>query len=42
VDVTGRDATFRIGAESEPAAVTLDPGVWLLADLGSFEKAPSR
>jgi len=39
VQVTGRESTFRVRAESEPAAVSLDPGVWLLADFGSFEKA---
>jgi aminopeptidase N len=38
VQVAGRESTFRIPADAEPAAVVLDPGVWLLADLGSFQK----
>ena len=37
--VTGRESTFTIPVEAEPASVVLDPGVWLLADLGSFQKA---
>ncbi|MBP8274815.1 MAG: hypothetical protein KAY59_10310, partial [Acidobacteria bacterium] len=36
--VTGRETTLRIPSETEPAAVTLDPGVWLLADFGMFQK----
>ncbi len=39
VQVTGRESTFNIPAETEPASVVLDPGVWLLAELGSFQKA---
>jgi aminopeptidase N len=39
VEVTGRESTFRIAAEAEPASVVLDPGVWLLADFGSFQRA---
>ncbi len=39
VQVTGRESTFTIPADTEPAAVTLDPGVWLLAELGSFQKS---
>ena len=38
VHVTGRESTFRIPADAEPATVVLDPGVWLLAELGSFTK----
>jgi len=38
VQVAGRESTFRIPADAEPAAVVLDPGAWLLADLGSFQK----
>jgi aminopeptidase N len=37
--LTGRDATLTIPSESEPASVDLDPGVWLLAELGTFTKA---
>jgi hypothetical protein len=36
--VTGRESTFTIPTDAEPAAVVLDPGVWLLAELGSFQK----
>ena len=39
VQVTGRESTFRIAADAEPASVVLDPGVWLLADFGSFQRA---
>jgi aminopeptidase N len=42
VQVAGRESTFSIPADAEPASVVLDPGVWLLADLGSFQKAPAR
>jgi aminopeptidase N len=42
VQVTERDSTFRIAAEAEPASVMLDPGVWLLAELGSFHKVGER
>ena len=38
VQVTGRESTFRIPADAEPASVVLDPGVWLLAEFGSFSK----
>ena len=41
VDITRREASFTLPAESEPAAVTLDPGVWLLADFGPFTKTPA-
>jgi aminopeptidase N len=40
LQVTGRGTTFRIPADAEPAALVLDPGVSLLAELGSFQKAP--
>jgi len=39
VQVTERESTFRIAAEAEPASVLLDPGVWLLADVESFQRA---
>ena len=42
VQVTGRESTFSIPADAEPASVVLDPGVWLLAELGSFQKAVAR
>jgi aminopeptidase N len=38
VQVTGRESTFSVPADAEPAAVVLDPGVWLLAELGTFQK----
>jgi aminopeptidase N len=38
VQVSARHTTFRIPADAEPASVVLDPGVWLLADFGSFSK----
>lgn len=38
VQVTARESTFRIPADAEPASVVLDPGVWLLAEFGSFDK----
>jgi aminopeptidase N len=39
VQVTERQSTFRIAADAEPASVVLDPGVWLLADFGSLQRA---
>lgn len=42
VQVTGRESTFSLPAEAEPASVVLDPGVWLLAEIGSFQKAVAR
>ncbi len=39
IQVTGRETTISLPAENEPASVVLDPGVWLLADFGSFAKA---
>ncbi|HEX9005545.1 MAG TPA: hypothetical protein VGB07_36895, partial [Blastocatellia bacterium] len=38
IQVTGRETTISLPAENEPASVVLDPGVWLLADFGSFTK----
>jgi aminopeptidase N len=38
VRVTERVSTFNIPADAEPVSVLLDPGVWLLAELGSFQK----
>ena len=37
-EVTDRESTFRIPAAARPASVVLDPGVWLLADFGSFQE----
>jgi len=37
--LTGRETTINISASTEPTAVTLDPGEWLLAEFGSFQKA---
>lgn len=37
--VTGRETQFRIAADAEPASVVLDPGVWLLAEFGAFQKS---
>ena len=39
MQVTDREAMFTIPADTEPASVTLDPGVWLLADFGTFQRA---
>jgi aminopeptidase N len=39
VDVSGREATLSIPVESNPAQVTLDPGVALLADFGAFTRS---
>jgi aminopeptidase N len=39
VQMTGRESTFSFAADTEPASVVLDPGVWLLADFGSFQRA---
>jgi aminopeptidase N len=36
--VTGRESTFALAADAEPASVILDPGVWLLAEFGSFQR----
>jgi hypothetical protein len=42
MQVTGRESTFKIAADAEPASVVLDPGVWLLADFGSFQRAEKQ
>jgi aminopeptidase N len=39
VQVTGRESTFTIPSDAAPASVVLDPGVWLLAEFGSFQNA---
>jgi aminopeptidase N len=41
MQVTGRESTFGIPAAAEPASVVLDPGVWLLGDLGTLQKSPN-
>ena len=42
VEVAGRESTFSVPTDAEPASVVLDPGVWLLAELGSFQRAVAR
>jgi hypothetical protein len=42
VQVTGRESTFGLPSDAEPASVVLDPGVWLLAEFGSFPKTVER
>ncbi len=42
VEVAGRESTFGVPTDAEPASVVLDPGVWLLAELGSFQRAVAR
>ncbi len=39
VAMTSKRATVTFDAPSEPAAVTIDPGTWLLIDTGTFLKA---
>jgi aminopeptidase N len=38
VDLADRTGTFTFAADTEPAAVTLDPNTWLLFDAGPFTK----
>jgi aminopeptidase N len=38
VDLADRTGTFTLAADTEPAAVTLDPNTWLLFDAGPFTK----
>jgi aminopeptidase N len=38
VAMTGKRATITIDAPVEPAAVTLDPGTWLLIEAGAFTR----
>lgn len=40
MNIDGREATLRIPAATEPAAVMLDPAVSMLAEFGAFVKAP--
>ena len=37
-ELTGRSTTLRFAAETEPAAVSLDPNTWLLMDAGPFTR----
>lgn len=41
-DMTGREGTLTIPADSEPTAVVLDPATALLAELGAVSRASSR
>jgi aminopeptidase N len=34
-----RTATFRLGSDSEPVSLALDPGTWLLMEAGPFSRA---
>ena len=38
----GREVTLKIPSETAPNSVLLDPGVWLLADIGAFSQAGGR
>jgi len=38
VEMTTKQATFSIAAETDPASVSFDPETWLLADRVSFVK----
>ena len=38
VEISGREATVNIPSDVEPASLSLDPGVWLLAEFGPFQK----
>ncbi len=37
-EMTATRATMRFDAATEPAAVTIDPGTWMLAEMGAFTK----
>jgi len=39
VDLIDRTGTFTLAADTEPAAVTLDPDTWLLFEAGPFTKS---
>jgi len=39
VEMTAKRATMRFDAATEPAAVVIDPGTWMLVEPGSFTKA---
>ena len=41
-EVTGRETTVTIAADTEPVSVVLDPGVAVLAEFGAFTKASPR
>jgi aminopeptidase N len=42
VEVTALESTFSVPADAEPSSVVLDPGVGLLAQFGSFQRARAR
>ena len=39
MQVTGRETTISIPVDAEPTSVVIDPGVWLFAEFGPFQKA---
>ena len=41
VELKDARATFKILADAEPTAVSLDPGTWLLMEAGPFLKSPT-
>ena len=40
IELTTPTGTFRIAADTEPAAVVLDPNTWLLFETGAFVRTP--
>ena len=40
MESTGRSVTKTFTADAEPAAITIDPGTWLLMEAGAFMKRP--
>ena len=40
VDLAGRTGRFRLKADVEPGALTLDPNTWVLMQAGPFAKRP--
>ncbi len=39
IEMTAKRATMVFDAATEPASVTIDPGTWMLGEMGSFAKA---